>query len=285
MSNSFSIIHPLVTLEIKLEIEKLYIHEETIAEIVERLSDEIERDAHVKHPVIVDKETLVVLDGMHRVAALQHLGCKLIPVCTVDYNNPNITVGSWFRVVGNDHEKGEDLREKVEELGYILQEIADSELERKICDGEIMLGIVTSRKCYGILGKTESVKETYEHVKRLEENLKNVGYKIGYETESDSINKVKSGEALAAIIAPRITKRDVVANALKGEVFVHKSTRHVIPARPLFVNVPLNWLDMNSEEANKLLFKYLSKKKLRRLPRGQTLDRRYEEELYVFSDT
>jgi len=285
MSNSFSIIHPLVTLEIKLEIEKLYIHEETIAEIVERLSDEIERDAHVKHPVIVDKETLVVLDGMHRVAALQHLGCKLIPVCTVDYNNPNITVGSWFRVVGDDQEKSEDLREKVEELGYSLQEIADSELERKICDGEIMLGIVTSRKCYGILGKIESVKETYEHIKRLEANLKNVGYKISYETESDSVNKVKSGEALAAIIAPRITKRDVVTNALKGEVFVHKSTRHVIPARPLFVNVPLNWLEMNSEEANKLLFEYLSKKKLRRLPRGQTLDRRYEEELYVFSDT
>ena len=81
MSNGFSINHPLVTLEIKLEIEKLYIHEETIVEIVERLSDEIELDAHVKHPVIVDKETLVVLDGMHRVAALQHLGCKLIPVC------------------------------------------------------------------------------------------------------------------------------------------------------------------------------------------------------------
>jgi len=285
MSNGFIISHPLITLEIKLEIEKLYIHEETIAEIVERLSDEIERDAHVKHPVIVDKETLVVLDGMHRVAALQHLGCRLIPVCTVEYSNPNITVGSWFRVIGNDQEKGENLRKNLEESGYSLQDIADSELERKMYDAEIIFGIITSRKCYGILGKTESVKETYEHIKQLEANLKKVGYKINYETESDSINKVKSGEALAAIIAPRITKRDVVTNALKGELFVHKSTRHVIPARPLFVNVPLNWLSMNSEEANKFLLEYLSKKKLRRLPRGQTLDRRYEEELYVFSDT
>jgi len=284
MSNGFSINHPLVTLEIKLEIEKLYIHEETIVEIVERLSDEIERDAHVKHPVIVDKETLVVLDGMHRVAALQHLGCKLIPVCMVDYGNPNITVGSWFRVIGNDQEKSEKLREDLEQLGYTLQEVADSELERKLYDAEIMLGIATSRRCYGILGKTESVKKTYEHVKRLEADLRKVGYNIGYETESDSMNKVKSGEALAAIIAPRITKADVVTAALKGEVFVHKSTRHVIPARPLFVNVPLDWLNMDSEEANKLLLEYLSKKKLTRLPRGQTLDRRYEEELYVFSD-
>jgi len=282
--NSFCITHPLVTLEIKLEIEKLRIHEETIAEVVERLSDEIQRDAHVKHPVIVDKETLVVLDGMHRVAALQYLGCNLIPVCLVDYNNPNITVGSWFRVIENGQETGGNLREDLEESGYSLQEIADDEVDRKMCDAEIMLGIVTSRKCYGILGKTESVKETYEHIKQLEGNLRKFGYKIGYETESDAVNKVKSGEVLAAIIAPKITKRDVVTTALKGEVFVYKSTRHVIPARPLFVNVPLEWLNMNPEEANKLLFEYLSRKKLRHLPRGQTLDRRYEEELYVFSD-
>jgi len=260
----------------------LYIHEEIIAEIVERLSNEIERDAYVKHPVIVDKETLVVLDGMHRVAALQRLGCKLIPACLVNYNNPNITVGSWFRTIENGQKTDENLRRDLEEAGYGLQEIAGNELERKMYDREVMVGIVTSEKCYGILGKIEGIKETYEYIKQLEGSLRSLGYKIGYETESDAVNKVKSGEALATIIAPRITKRDIVTTALSGEVFVHKSTRHVIPARPLFVNVPLDWLNMSPKEANKLLFEHLSKRKMRRLPPGQTLDRRYEEELYVF---
>ena len=282
----YLISHPRLELEIKLEeIEKLYIHEEIIPEIVERLSDEIKRDAHVKHPVIVDKETLVVLDGMHRVAALQHLGCKLIPVCLVNYNNPNITVASWFRTIENKQKTDKNILKDLEKLGYSLQEIADNELERKIYGREIIVGIITSKKCYGIPGKIESIKETYEYIKQLEGSLRSLGYKIGYETESDAVNKVKSGEALATIIAPRITKRDVVTTALSGEVFVHKSTRHVIPARPLFVNVPLEWLNMSPKEANKLLFEHLSKKKLRRLPPGQTLDRRYEEELYVFSDT
>jgi len=282
----YLISHPKLELEIKLEkIKDLYIHEEIIPEIVERLSDEIERDAHVKHPVIVDKETFVVLDGMHRVAALQYLGCKLIPVCLVNYGNPNITVGGWFRTIENGQKTGEDLRRDLEKSGYGLQEIASNELEKKINEREVIVGIVTSRKCYGIPGKTESIKETYEHIKQLEEDLRMVGYKIGYETESDAVNKVKSSEALATIIAPRITKRDIVTTALSGQVFVHKSTRHVIPARPLFVNVPLEWLNMDSKEANKLLLEYLSKKKLKRLPPGQTLDRRYEEELYVFSDT
>ena len=281
----YLISHPRLELEIKLEeIKKLYIHEEIIPEIVEWLSGEIKRDMY-KHPVIVDKETLVVLDGMHRVAALQHLGYKLIPVCLVNYNNPSITVGSWFRTIENGQKTGENVRKDLEESGYNLQEIADNELKRKMYDREIIIGIVTSRKCYGISGKIESIKGIYEYIKQLERNLRSVGYKIGYETESDAVNKVKSGKALAAITVPRITKRDVVTAALSREVFVHKSTRHVIPARPLFVNVPIEWLNMDLKEANKLLLEHLSKKKLRRLPPGQTLDRRYEEELYVFSDT
>jgi len=280
----YFISHPGLELEIKIEeIKKLYIHEEIIPKIVDWLSFEIKWNMY-KHPVIVDKETLVVLDGMHRVAALQHLGCKLIPVCLVNYNNPSITVRSWFRTIENRQETGENLRKDLEELGYNLQEIANNELKRKMHDREIIIGVVTSRKRYGIPGKIESIKEIYEYVKQLERNLRSVGYKIGYETESDAVNKVKSGKALAAIMAPRITKRDVVTSALSREVFVHKSTRHMIPARPLFVNVPIEWLNMDPKEANKLLFEHLSKKKLKHLPPGQTLDRRYEEELYVFSD-
>ena len=277
--------HPRLKLEIKLvEIEKLCLPEDIIPRIVERLCGEIKQGI-CKHPVIVDKETRVVLDGMHRVAALQHLGCKLIPVCLVDYSNPSITVGSWFRTIENGQKTGENVRKDLEESGYKLQEITESELNRKMYDREIIIGIVTSRKCYGISGNIESTKEIYEYLKELERNLRSVGYKIGYETESDSVNKVKSGKALAAIVAPRITKRDVVTTALSGEVFVHKSTRHVIPARPLFVNVPIEWLNIDSKEANKLLLEHLSKKKIKCLPPGQTLDRRYEEELYVFSDT
>ena len=76
--------HHGLKLEIKLEeIKKLHIHEEIIPSIVKLLSREINQGI-CRDPVIVDKETFVVLDGMHRVAALQHLDCKLIPVCLVN---------------------------------------------------------------------------------------------------------------------------------------------------------------------------------------------------------
>ncbi len=72
--------------------------------------------------------------------------------------------------------------------------------------------------------------------------------------------------------------------ALRGEVFTHKTTRHVIPIRPLFVNAPLELLygTLSLKKANETFVEYLSKKQITRLPRHQILDRRYDEELYVF---
>ena len=200
----------------------------------------------------------------------------------MDYKNPNITVKSWFRTILDGNKTSKNILVDLKELGYKLQETGEEELQNKIEKKLVLIGIVTSKKCYGVLGKTRSIKETYEYIKQLEVDLESVGYKIGYETKDDALAKAKAGTVLAAVTAPQITKQDIVDVALAGEVFVHKATRHVIPARPLFVNVPFKWMNLEPKEANKLLVEDLSKRKLKRLPPGQTLDRRYEEELYVF---
>jgi hypothetical protein len=258
----FRVLHPKIELELQLyEIDKLHIHEEIIDESVQKLIKAFKNDMYAKHPILVDKETLVVLDGMHRTWAFKHLGYKLIPVCLMNYKNPHITVKSWFRTIIDEQKTG---------------------LQRKIENQEYTIGIVTSKHFYGVVGKTRSIKETYEYIKQLEENLESVGYKIGYETRDDAISKAKAGKIVAVVTAPQITKQDIVDVALAGEVFVHKATRHVIPARPLFVNVPFTWMNLEPKEANKRLVEHLTKKKLKRLPPGQTLDRRYEEELYIF---
>lgn len=280
---TFLVSHPKIELEIQLyEIDKLHIHEEVVNENVEKLIKAFKEDMCAKHPILVDKETLVILDGMHRTCAFKHLGYKLIPVCLLNYKNPNIIVKSWFRTIMEEQETSKNLLVNLKELGYILQETVEDELQTKIDNKKFTIGIVTSDKVYGVFGKTRSIKETYEYIKQLEKKLKSVSYKIGYETRDDAIRKAKSGKILAAIITPQITKQEIVNIALAGEVFVYKATRHVIPARPLCINVPFKWMNLNTKEANNRLVDHLSKKKLKWFPPGQTLDRRYEEELFVF---
>ncbi len=265
----FRVSHPKIELELQLyEVEKLI--------------KAFKEDHYAKHLILVDRETLIILDCMHRTWAFKHSGYKLIPVCFMNYKNSNIMVKSWFRTIIEGQETRKDVLIDLKELGYTLQETVEDELQTKIEKKEFTIGIVTSEKCYGVLGKTRSIKETYEYIKQLEKNLESVGYKIGYETRDDAINKAKAGKILAAITVPQITKQDIVDVALAGEVFVHKATRHVIPARPLFVNVPFKWMNLEPKEANKLLVDDLSKRKLKQLPPGQTFDRKYEEELYVF---
>jgi len=82
--------------EIKnIDINLLKQHEMIIECHLERLSLEIENDGCIKDPIIVDKNTMVILDGHHRYNALKRMGAKLCPVCLVDYKSKKIKVGCW----------------------------------------------------------------------------------------------------------------------------------------------------------------------------------------------
>ncbi len=277
----FRIQHPKLTLKLSLEpVDRLHIHEEVIESALRRLVEEIRADRVVKHPVIVDEKTMVVLDGMHRVAALKELRCRLIPACLVDYDNPNILVSSWCRGIA-----GEDLGRAVRLIEGLGLEVVSRPLEEAVGmlgrEGVVAV-VVSNQGCLTVHGDVGDVKDVYDEVKRMESALRSGGYRVEYLTEDDALRMARSGRLLASIVPPKVSKEAVRRVALRGEVFAHKTTRHVIPARPMFLNVPLDWLRMGYEEANRLLYRNLSGRRVRRLPGGTVLDRRYEEELYVF---
>jgi len=78
-----------------IDINELKGHECTLEEIVKELQEEIGRDGVLKRPIVVDEETLLILDGHHRVEVLRRLGCKKVPAVLVDYWDPSIMVFSW----------------------------------------------------------------------------------------------------------------------------------------------------------------------------------------------
>jgi len=57
---------------------------------------------------------------------------------------------------------------------------------------------------------------------------------MGYDTEKGAKEIIYSGKASAALLTPIVSKEEIVKTALAGEVFPQKTTRHVIPARPMF---------------------------------------------------
>lgn len=91
-----------------LQIDKLRPHEKGSPPYLEMLKKEILRDGVIRHPIIADEKSYVILDGMHRWLVLQSLGCTLIPVMLVDaLHDPGIRVGTRriHRYVGNSEEE------------------------------------------------------------------------------------------------------------------------------------------------------------------------------------
>jgi hypothetical protein len=78
-----------------IEIKLLREHEGVDAKHLNKLKERIKSDKVLKKPIIVDKNTNVVLDGHHRLIALKELGCKKIPVIFLNYRSPKIKVFSW----------------------------------------------------------------------------------------------------------------------------------------------------------------------------------------------
>lgn len=276
---------PELELRLRLEeLSKVRIHEEIIPELLEELASEIKSDGVAKHPVIIDSNTFVVLDGMHRVAALERLGCKYLPVCLVDYQSSGVKVGCWHRTV-EGHVSVDELLAVIRALGIALEEFQLERAVRMLDAREAPVVVRTGEKCYLAKGASEGIRESYALIKRIERALVEKGLGVNYETEGDAAREVQSGKAIAALLTPRVTKEEVIEGALSGRVFAHKTTRHVLAARPMCMDVPLGWLkgERSLEEVNHMLIEHLSKRKVKRLLKGALFEgRRYEEELWVF---
>jgi ParB-like chromosome segregation protein Spo0J len=77
-----------------VEICELKEHEKINKEYLKRLKQEIKLDKILKDPIIVDRNTKIILDGHHRFNGLKELGYKKILVYFVNYKSPEIRVQS-----------------------------------------------------------------------------------------------------------------------------------------------------------------------------------------------
>jgi hypothetical protein len=281
-------------LELKItlvEVDKLYIHEEIIPKILSSLVEKIKNDGVWTDPIIVDEKTMIVLDGVHRVAAAEKLGFKYIPVCLVDYDNPSIELHTWSRVFKPTRRESGVIIDYLEVFlralnasSYRSIHIPSLDIGFKMLNRRDLLGVlIYGKRIIGLKTPSRDIKIIYDHVKRIENIAVNKGFTIEYYTEQDALSQAKIAEGIT-LIPPTIKKDEVRAIVLRGEVFAHKATRHVIPTRPLRINIPLKWLtgELNLEAAQRELLKHLSERKIKILPPGTILDRRYEEELYIF---
>lgn len=67
-------------------------HETAEPDRVKRVLKQIKTSKVVKKAIAVDQESMVVLDGVHRLSALRELGCARVPAWLIDYSDDDVLV-------------------------------------------------------------------------------------------------------------------------------------------------------------------------------------------------
>ena len=284
LSDRVEIINDETGLEITIDIvpiEVLKPHEETIEEATRKLINDIKTEGVVRNPIIVDKRTYVILDGMHRYEACKRLKLKYIIAALVDYEDPRVNLNTWIRLVKF---KRKVSKEWVYSKTNILNEML------KPYKGNTPYTITVYFKGERILHESihsdpQTKYNVYHILKTFEKNVSK-DLEITYQIDSivrENLDTYLSEYDLI-IIPPKLEKRDVIEIALQNKVYPPKSTRHIIPARPLNLNIPVNILAMTNERDVRMNVMLLLRSFKVRKVKGEKVDtyRDYDETVYYF---
>ena len=252
-------------------------HEETVAEDLKKLVKALKENPVLRHPIIADQITGIVLDGTHRIAAIKQLKCDFIPTALVDYNDPQITIERWFRQFSGSN---------IHNLENRLVRLKPKEVSRIECEDGL-----SNRRWYATIEKPELClafpvrsPDPYGMVQdshNIEMVARKEGVMISYQDNGDIKGRDQGNLVMSTI---KIQKGEVVDAVEKGRLFPPKSTRHLVPSRPLGGGVPIDWLQGHDfSEAQSRYQEFIQSRKVKRLPEGSRVgSRRYLEEVFLF---
>ena len=70
-------------------------HERIRKKHLNELLKQIQEDGFISDPIVVDKNTMIILDGHHRFNVIKKLGLSFSPVYLVNYKSKEIKVSQW----------------------------------------------------------------------------------------------------------------------------------------------------------------------------------------------
>lgn len=254
------------------EVSSLKPHEETIPEAEINLMNQILHSRMFRHPIIVDRNTNVILDGMHRHKVALRLGLKFIPVIYVRYQDPSIKILRWWR------------SSNIKDESFVLNLISNFELkEVNMLEFEKMkysasLIVLYNNKAFINSGKQDSM-ESYKSVKMIEDALIKNGKLISYIRE-DALQLTSVSSSTFLFAGKIISKEEVKNNAIIGKLFPHKSTCHIFPARVYSINLDLELLrsNMDLSTIDNIVTEKLSRRSVKYIPRPCVYDNEIKDE-------
>ncbi len=213
-------------------------HEETIPSHVRGLAADMKRAGVQKDPIIVDGDTLTVLDGMHRLAAFGELGIENAVCCSVDYSSKAVSLGRWARVYSA---RGGSPASDLFALAGLTRRTTLAQAFEALEGRDVGLALLTSEAAYlpeGRLGLAEAM----DAMARLDRASESNRWERSFVPEDDVDVPLQSSRNVVLLVR-KLRKDDVVNAARSGKLFPCKTSMHLIDPRPVAVNFPVDELN------------------------------------------
>jgi len=220
-----------------VSIDKLKAHEGVKEDYLAELTERIKNDGELFKPILVSKDSLVVLDGHHRFLGCKSLGCKRITAVVVDYFRPNLIVSVWIPLI--KEKKEVDILFKVlKKSGFKVETVSSEEkLQSLVNSRDAALGmIVRDSPLKFFVAKS---KTTGEDKKTFSEAMKSIINSIRSRQKLGTLQYIADPEegkqmildedAYLMIKVPLIEKEDVIKHSTMEEKYPPKTTRHLLP--------------------------------------------------------
>lgn len=265
------------------------VHEGIVQKWVDAIASNIKSDGLMRNPTIITRHNhnCVVLDGMHRFAALKQLEIRDILACEVDYFSNRIVLEGWdaflFEPVAAKKLLGELFPEGE---GFFLLPAKDfQEAQAQVLGRQSLLAVGVREGEILLLKKKNLAKEDWLEVlctavDKVDRTVSQRFSKFIYVDNSLTLDSFEGSGAEAVIFRPQFTKQEVIDRTLHKKIFPPKSTRHLIPERPLHVDLDLSLLraPIDLKTKNELLRDHL------KWCYENNRVRFYPESVYVFAD-
>jgi len=204
-----------------IDISRLRDHEEVDPSCFKELMKELIEDGFQRDPIIVDKESGVVLDGHHRRNILKTLGYSKIASYQVQYvKDDKIRVKTWYPIVVDSKRR---LMQTIEDHGIMLTPNTKNSSENLL--------VLKGRTVQLATGRREIMNALLGKIKLQYVSTKNIALRL-----------VEEARAAGTFIFEPVTKEDVLKAGLSNDPFPPKTTRHIIPSRPKNWFIPLKKL-------------------------------------------
>jgi len=260
-------------------------HESTIPRELDTLARDMQRTGFQRDPILIDSRTHVALDGMHRRAALEKLGAINALCAEYDYLGDDVKLERWLRYI---------IAPSKQLLNFVTDQFNMEECRSThvaithVDRGRSSISLLSSKESFAsnetrIPISKSRIFAIYEGIRKFDRFCNSAKVEIGFVGESEK-RRLYSSRSVYVLYPAPLGKKEILDFARRGEVLPFKTTRHIVPVRPMGIYFPLEKLRQSSvNDCNRTLNKIVALSTIKMERRNVWYEgRRYSEPLAVF---